>query len=441
MTESPRGDGLTRGGTGLRAGVAFLAAALAVASVRPQADAGFALRDGDRVVFYGDSITEARHYTSFVETYVVTRFPKLAVTFVHSGWSGDSVQGGDGGPIDVRLARDVLAHEPTVLTLMLGMNDGGLHPFDAGRFEAYTRGYRHILDTVRRGRPGIRITVLQPSAYDDVTRPLNFEGGYNKVLVRYGAWVRELARAESMTVADLNAPVVAALVRTRAADPAAAAKLIPDRVHPGPQVTLAMAQALLKAWNAPSIVTEVEIDALRRAATLEVNTRVSDVRAGNGLSWSQADAALPMPVNLQDPLVALVVRSSGFMAALNRQPLRIKGLPPGRYALRIDGMHAGTFGAESLASGVNLAELPTPMAAQAAEVHTQTLQHNALHFWAWRQIQVALAPTPSPELTDALRALDALEAAMVRRQREAAQPRARRFELRPEAAGPPAVSP
>ena len=47
-------------------------------------------------------------------------------------------------------------------------------------------------------------------------------------------------------------------------------------------------------------------------------------------------------------------------------------------------------------------------------------------------IQVALAPTPSPELTEALRALDALEANMVRRQRAAAQPRPRRFELTPE---------
>ena len=44
----------------------------------------FALKDGDRVVFYGDSITDQRLYTTFAETYVVTRFPKLNVSFVHS---------------------------------------------------------------------------------------------------------------------------------------------------------------------------------------------------------------------------------------------------------------------------------------------------------------------------------------------------------------------
>ena len=45
----------------------------------------FALKEGDRVVFYGDSITDQRLYTTFAETYVVTRFPQLDVSFVHSG--------------------------------------------------------------------------------------------------------------------------------------------------------------------------------------------------------------------------------------------------------------------------------------------------------------------------------------------------------------------
>src|SRR2546428_12498836 len=82
----------------------------------------FALKEGDRVVFYGDSITDQRLYTTFTETYVLTRFPKLDVSFVHSGWGGDRVTGGGGGPIDLRLHRDVMAYKPTVITIMLGMN-------------------------------------------------------------------------------------------------------------------------------------------------------------------------------------------------------------------------------------------------------------------------------------------------------------------------------
>src|ERR1700732_4864026 len=94
------------------------------------AQSDFYLKDGDTVVFYGDSITDQRLYTIFTEAYVVTRFPKLNVRFVHSGWPGDQVDGGAGGPIDVRLARDVVAYHPSVITIMLGMNDGRYRAFD-----------------------------------------------------------------------------------------------------------------------------------------------------------------------------------------------------------------------------------------------------------------------------------------------------------------------
>jgi len=45
------------------------------ASVCASSAAEFALPDGDTVVLYGDSITDQRLYTAFVESYVVTRFP------------------------------------------------------------------------------------------------------------------------------------------------------------------------------------------------------------------------------------------------------------------------------------------------------------------------------------------------------------------------------
>src|SRR5579863_4845948 len=107
--------------------------ALAAASACTAQD-HFYLKDGDRVVFYGDSITAQRLYTTFTETYVVTRFPRLNVSFVHSGWGGDRVTGGGGGDIELRLKRDVFAYKPSVVTIMLGMNDGGYRLFDADLF-------------------------------------------------------------------------------------------------------------------------------------------------------------------------------------------------------------------------------------------------------------------------------------------------------------------
>src|ERR1700733_4228867 len=136
------------------------------------AQSAFYLKDGDRVVFYGDSITDQRLYTTFAETYVLTRFPKMKVVFIHSGWGGDRVSGGGGGPIDLRLQRDVLAYHPTVMTIMLGMNDGRYVNHKPEDDEVYYAGFRHLVDTVRQAEPNVRITAIEPSPFDDVTRPI-----------------------------------------------------------------------------------------------------------------------------------------------------------------------------------------------------------------------------------------------------------------------------
>lgn len=398
--------------------------------------ASFGLKDGDRVVFYGDSITDQRLYTTFAETYVVTRFPKLNVSFVHSGWGGDRVGGGGGGSIEVRLPRDVYAYKPTVMTIMLGMNDGSYRAFDEKIFDTYAKGYQHIIDAVKQELPGIRITAIQPSPFDDVTQPPRFDGGYNAVLLRYSDFIKELAGREKLNVADLNRPVVAALEKAKATDAELAKKIIPDRVHPGPGGHLLMAAELLKSWNAPAVVSAVEIDASARKVSGANMAKVSDLKFGDSVSWTQLDEALPMPVDLNDPVVALAVKSSDFIQALNQQTLKVKGLVAANYTLRIDESEAGMFSKEQLVEGINLAILPTPMARQAGDVHKLTLQHNNIHFKRWRTVQVPMADDKTPNVQKAVKglmdALDDEEAGVVQQQRAAAQPKPHRFQLTPK---------
>ena len=418
------------------------AALLALAGAAGAQDAGnpFQIKDGDRVVFYGDSITDQRLYTTLVENYVVTRFPHRNVTFVHSGWGGDRVGGGGGGPIDVRLQRDVIAYKPTVVTIMLGMNDGGYYAFDQGTFDTYTQGYTHILDIVQTALPGVRLTLIQPSPYDDVTRAPNFPGGYNAVLVRYGQWVQEAAAKDHQTVANLNTPMTAMLQTANAADPALAQKIIPDRIHPGPAGHMIMAEALLKAWNAPALVTSVRIDAAHRRVLQASNTEVSEVKSRPVLSWTQQDNALPLPVEWNDPTVALVLKSSDFTDALDQEPLQVTGLKPAaRYTLKIDGQEVGDFTSEQFASGINLAPLPTPMARQARKVVELTSRHNDQHFTRWRTIQVPLqghTAAVREALPPLLAALDAEEEATVAERHAAAQPVLHQYELIPALPAP-----
>ena len=403
-----------------------------------KAESKFYLKDGDRVVFYGDSITDQRLYTTFAETYAVTRFPKAKMTFVHSGWGGDRVTGGGGGPVDVRLDRDVIAYKPTVVTIMLGMNDASYRPFEDPIFKTYADGYRHIVEKLKADVPGIRLTLIKPSPYDDITRPSKFDQGYNSVLIRYGDFVRELAQKSNVDFADLNTLVVEATKKAFASDPEGSVNLNFDRVHPGPGGQLLMAYALLKAWDAPAIVSTVAIE-IADGGKSNVNIKAENaaitdpIAAENAIRWTQLDEALPFPINLKDAPTDLAVRSSDILDGLDRQVVKVVGLAGDGHVLSIDGEPVGTFSKAQLAEGVNLATLPTPMAKQATYVHILTLRRARLHNQRWRDVQVPYQGyAESAGFARALEGLDALESVILDEQRAAAQPKAHNFELKPK---------
>jgi len=411
--------------------LARIAALALISALATTAQSPFYLQEGDRVVLYGDSITDQRLYTTFVESFIVTRFPHMNVAFTHSGWGGDRVSGGGGGPIDVRLARDVFPYRPTVMTIMLGMNDGNYKAFDEGTFTSYKAGMEHILDSVAKSAPNCRITLIQPSPYDDVTRAPLFEGGYNAVLLRFSDYLAGLARARHLDLADLNAPVNAMLTKASAVDKEQAQRILPDRVHPAAAGHIIMAEALLKAWKAPAVVSDVEIDAAT-GATHPTNAKVDNLKTGSQISWTETESALPMPIEPRDKLLDFALKSSDFVDALDRETLRVKGLTAATYELKIDGATVGRFSNDDLTKGVNLATLNTPMLRQSLDVHALTMKHNNMHFAKWRTVETGLSNDASPATKlDAMEALDRLDNELVAEQRAAAQPKAHTFELIP----------
>lgn len=216
------------------------------------------------------------------------------------------------------------------------MNDGEYRPFDPDILKAFTDGYRYILNTIKARAPQARVTVLEPSPYDDFTRPPEFAGGYNAVLLSYGRFVREIGAREGLTVADMNASVTALLKEANSVAPKPAQGLIPDRVHPSPGVHLVMAEALLRAWHAPSVVSAVKIDGSTGAVSIAENTTIDSIGREHGLSWTQLDKSLPMFVETENESVALALQHSDFTDALNREMLTVTGLSAGRYRLSID---------------------------------------------------------------------------------------------------------
>lgn len=393
---------------------------------------GFYLHKGDTVVFYGDSITEQNYYNQWVELYTATRFPWMRVHFYGAGVGGDRVTGGGGGPIDQRLERDVFSEKPTVVTVMLGMNDGAYRATTDEIEQAYVKGYEHLLDSIRQHATNARLTLLGPSPYDDVTRPAFFPGGYNAVMQHFAEVDQSLADKYGATFINLNPSVVAAIGKADTLDPKLAVLLLPDRVHPDPLAHWVMAEALLKGWHAPSLVSDITVDAHTATVTEARNASVSQVAQTDGiLKWTALEDALPLPLTRSNATTALLLDLTDIEQQLNQETLRVTGLAAGRYTLSIDGEVLDTFSPEALETGINLAEYGTPMFHQSQRVSWLVRDRDETHYIHLR-MRVRNADTGTEEGKDVMQAFEnSLEDSIY----EAATPKPHVFRLTPVAIG------
>lgn len=230
---------------------------LSVTSARGQE---FYLHDGDRVTFYGDSISAQRLYTQDIEAFVDTRYPMLNVSFHNAGVPGDRVSGGYAGDAATRVARDVAPFKPTVLTVMLGMNEGGYTAFSPDVLPPFLSGYAELLKLLRQAAPGARITLLENTSYDEVTHETEF-AGYMETTERIAESTPSLAAREKVDVIDTNTPIKHLLLGAAATDPKLASLLIRDRIHPGDAAHWIIAATIMKAWHVNPIVSEVDLNA------------------------------------------------------------------------------------------------------------------------------------------------------------------------------------
>lgn len=220
----------------------------------------FYLHNGDRVTFYGDSITAQRFYTRDIQDFVATRYPSLNVTYHNAGVPGDKVTGGYAGDAPERVARDVKPWNPTVITVMLGMNDGDYVPPDPKIFADYQSGYEKLLTMLRAAAPSARITLIENTPYDEITHGTEF-AGYMATTEQNAKATPALAQREGLPVIDDYTPIKDLLERAKLADPSYASLLVPDRIHPSEPLHWIMAEAVVKAWQIDPVVSAVTLSA------------------------------------------------------------------------------------------------------------------------------------------------------------------------------------
>ena len=201
---------------------------------------------GKRVVFLGDSITQAGGYVAFTTYYLEKVYPKKDFDIIGLGLasetlSGLSEDGHAGGKFPrpclfERLGRVLEKAKPEVVFACYGMNDGIYLPLDKERFAAFQKGVTKLIEQCKAA--GVKqVFLVTPPIYDSTPKAGAFD--YDAVLTEYAKWEAAL-KVDGVTVIDLHTAM-------RKARDGRATPFSADKVHPGDDGHLLIARTVLAA--------------------------------------------------------------------------------------------------------------------------------------------------------------------------------------------------
>ena len=314
---------------------------------------------GERWCVLGDSITHSGSYHKYVELYYFTRFPTQPLDLINCGIAGDTAPGAVR-----RLQWDCLDAKPTVVSVMLGMNDVGRSLYNArgttnsnsaklraDHAQTYEQAMRKLTKSLLDS--GAKVILIKPSIFDDtVDFPKANSLGCGAALAGFANRVQAIADEFKVPTVDFNTPLAAINAAQQKLNPHFTI-VGPDRVHPMSPGHLVLAYEFLRAQKVPAVVSQIVIDAAANKVGQLENCAVTNLTAATNLvGFTCLEAALPFPVETS------AVSALGyvpFTRDLNQENLLVRGLAAGNYELSIDGNVIRSFTAAELADGVNLA--------------------------------------------------------------------------------------
>jgi lysophospholipase L1-like esterase len=344
----------------------------------------FLIRDGDRVVFYGDSITDSEWYPTLVETYVLTRHPSWRNHFANRGVSGDN-----SGSI-ARFERDVVAQRPDLFTYNMGFNDGGFWGLRPAQLQSWLTNIAHSVALARRANPRVRGVLLspipnEPSVSTDprwVSREV-----YPYVMLSYGHEEEKLSARLGLPFVDLGLLYGQSMGLGKVAG-GATFQLSRDGVHPQREGQTLLAFHVLRGLGAGAGVAEVAIDAARGRVTRAAGCKVSGLTVGDGVvQFERTCDALPYPTPPEARPFAFLARIDDH---LSLDALTITGLGTNAWTLYVDDRRLGDVAAAELKEGINLTRfVATPMYEQAVAVMEAVRRKQEAETEFWRRFIVS----------------------------------------------------
>ncbi len=177
----------------------------------------FELREGDRVVFLGDTFMEREQQFGWIELMLTTRFPDRNVTFRNLGWSADTPAGDSRFGLSLlqaghepadegwnQLVKQLEFTKPTVVFVGYGMassfdGEAGLPKFKSD--------YNRLLDTIEKISPGVRFVLVSPiqaSVESKDAEVLKFTKQQNIRLNPYVATIRDISQSRGAIYVGLD---------------------------------------------------------------------------------------------------------------------------------------------------------------------------------------------------------------------------------------------
>ncbi len=336
--------------------------------------AKFELLDGDRVVLLGNTLIERDQKYGYTEAGLTERFPDRNITFRNLGWSGDTVWSDARGQFDPpaegfkRMKEHVLSLKPSVLLIGYGTNESFAGPDGIPKF---LDGLKALIDSLSSTKA--RIVILSPLRMENLGPPLPDPTRQNKNLELYTAALRKFAVDNHYPFVNLFDTLIPAPDGDAKPNPKRE-RLTDDEEHLTNRGYFRFAEELEVGLLGVPRKWEVTVDAAGgKVASAGCKTADTSIRP-DGLRFKLTDEVLPLPL---PPTEADV----GYRYGANRM-LRISGLKPGKYQLRIDGKANLAATAEELEAGVVIRSGPS--FAQAEELRTAIDHKNELYFDRWR---------------------------------------------------------
>lgn len=181
----------------------FTSLLVAIATAQPAPAKPFEFKDGDRIVWIGNTLVEREQRYGYWEGALLAANKDKKITFRNLGWSGDTVYGDARAGFDnaakgfERLVSLTLELKPTVIFVSYGTNEAFEGKEGLGKFE---KGLEKLLDALAPAKA--RIVLFSPLAFEVHDRFPN-SMARNEMLEHYSGVIRKVAENRKIYFADL----------------------------------------------------------------------------------------------------------------------------------------------------------------------------------------------------------------------------------------------